>query len=119
MNFRIHNLKLKPWNNSCEFVPKVQPQWYATSLIHLKNDAKQNKDKNNCNSNEHKWDTIEGKLLTYGCVNLIVTSWKENLLVWTPNNVSIFIIDVCNSIQGSHKQPLQVVIVAKHDNSSH
>jgi hypothetical protein len=57
MNFRIRNLKLKPWNNSCEFVPKVQPQWYATSLIHLKNDAKQNKDKNNYNSNEHKWDT--------------------------------------------------------------
>jgi hypothetical protein len=27
------------------------------------NDAKQNKNKNNYNSNEHKWNTIEGKII--------------------------------------------------------
>jgi len=61
MNFKIHNLKFQPWNNSCEFVLKVQLQQYATSLIHLRNNTKQDKDKNNYNSNEHKQDTAKGE----------------------------------------------------------
>jgi len=54
MNFKIHNFKLKTWNNSCEFVFQMQLQWYTISPIHLKNDTKLKKDKNNYNNNEHK-----------------------------------------------------------------
>ncbi len=61
MNFRIHNLKLKTLNNSCEFVFEVQLQGFTTSPIHFKNDTKQNKDKNNYNNNEHKQNTTNGK----------------------------------------------------------
>jgi hypothetical protein len=78
MKFIIHNSKSKPWNNSCEFVSITQFQHYRSSPIHLKDDAKQNKDK--INNNKHKQDTTKGKeVLTYGCVHLIVVSWKENL----------------------------------------
>jgi hypothetical protein len=59
MNFKIHKLKLKTWNNSCEFVYEVQLQWYTTLHILLKNDTKQNKDKNNYNNNEHKQNTTK------------------------------------------------------------
>jgi hypothetical protein len=39
--------------------------------MHLKHDAKQNKDKKN--NNGHKQNTIEGgKILTYGCISSIV-----------------------------------------------
>jgi hypothetical protein len=45
----------------------------------LKDDAKQNNEKNN-NNIEHKKNTIEGReVLTYGCVSLIVVIRKENL----------------------------------------
>jgi hypothetical protein len=54
MNFTIHNLKLKTWNNSCEFIFDVQVQWYTTNPIHLREDNKESKDKNNYNNNEHK-----------------------------------------------------------------
>jgi len=39
----------------------VQLQWYTTSPIHLKNNTKQNKDKNNYNNNENKQSTIDGE----------------------------------------------------------
>jgi hypothetical protein len=45
MNFIIHNLKSKAWNNSYESISTTQFQHYAFSPIHLKVDAKQNKDK--------------------------------------------------------------------------
>jgi hypothetical protein len=61
MNFRIHNLKLKTWNNSCEFFFQMQLQWDTTSPIHLKNDTKQNKDKKNYNKNEYKQNTTNGE----------------------------------------------------------
>jgi len=84
------------------FIFVEQLQCYTFSPIHLKDDTKQNKDKNN--NNEHKWDTTKGgEVLTYGCVNSIIASWKENLPSQTPNNISIFIFNVCNNIQGSPK----------------
>jgi len=61
MNFRIHNFKLKTWNNSCDFVFEMQLQWDTTSPIHLKNDTKQNKDKKNYNKNEYKQNTTNGE----------------------------------------------------------
>jgi hypothetical protein len=73
------------------------------SPIHLKNNTKQNKDKNS-NNNEHKRGTTKGeKVPTYGCVSLIAPSWKENMSSWTPNNALIFILNVRNNIQESHK----------------
>ncbi len=73
INFKIHNSKSNPSNNSCEFVFATQLQHYTSSPIHLKDDAKQNKDKSN--NNKHKWDTTKGReVLTYGCVHLIVAS---------------------------------------------
>jgi hypothetical protein len=60
MNFRIHNSKLEPWNNSCKFVSATQLQCYATSPIHLKDNTKQNK-----NNEEHKWNITNGGRNTY------------------------------------------------------
>jgi hypothetical protein len=63
---QIHNLKLKPWNNSYEMFLQ-----HNLKTMHLKDDAKQN-------NNKHKQNTIKGgEALIYGCVNLIVASWKE------------------------------------------
>jgi hypothetical protein len=78
MNFKIHNLQLKTWNNSCEFVFEVQLQWYTTSPIHLKNDTKQNKDKNNYNRNEHKQNTTkqENYLLMGASIRLLQVEKK-------------------------------------------
>ncbi len=64
MNFKIHNLKLESSNNSCKSVSTTQLQHYTSSPIHLKNNAKQNKDKNN-NNNEHKRGTTKGGKSTY------------------------------------------------------
>jgi hypothetical protein len=50
MDFKIHKLKMKIWNNSYEL---LQLQWYIAPHILFKNDTKQNKDKNNYNNNEH------------------------------------------------------------------
>jgi len=70
MNFKIHNLKLKTWNNSFEFVFEVHVQWYTTIPIHLKNGPEQNKHKNNYNNNEHKQNKIkrENYLLMGGSI---------------------------------------------------
>jgi hypothetical protein len=79
INFKIHNSKSKPWNDSCKYVSTTQLQHYASIPIHPKDDTKQNKDKNNKN-NEHNWNTIEGgEVFTYGCVSSIVVNWKEKL----------------------------------------
>jgi hypothetical protein len=67
MDFKIHNLKLKARNNSCEFVFAVQFQWYTTSPIHLKNDLDQNKDKINYNNNQHKQNTRERENYFWVC----------------------------------------------------
>jgi hypothetical protein len=56
MNFKIHNLKLEPWNNSCKFI-FLQHHFnvmYTSSPIHLKDDAKQNKDKKETTMNTSK-----------------------------------------------------------------
>jgi hypothetical protein len=69
----------------------------------LKDNAKQNKDKSN-NNIEHKQNTIEGgEVLIYGLVSLIVVSRKENFPLQTPNNTLIFVFNVHNNIQESHK----------------
>ncbi len=89
MSFRIHNLKLKPWNNSCEFVFTTQLQHYTSSPIHLKDDAKQNKDKNN--NNKDKRDTTKGKeVLIYGCFTWLLRVEKKIAII-DPNNTSIFV----------------------------
>jgi preprotein translocase subunit YajC len=75
---------------------------YTSSPIHLKDDTKQNKRQKN--NNKHKQDIIEGgKILTYGCISSIVTSRKENLPLWIPNNGLTFILNVHNIITGFHK----------------
>jgi hypothetical protein len=71
MNFKIHNLKLKTYNNSCAFVFEVQ--WYTTSPIHLKNDTKQNK--NNYNNNEHKQNVTNAE--NY----ILIDAWIQLLQV--------------------------------------
>jgi hypothetical protein len=55
MNFKVHNSKSKVSNNSCEFISTTQFQHYAFSPIHLKDDAKLNKNKNK--NNKHKQNT--------------------------------------------------------------
>jgi hypothetical protein len=79
-----------------------QLQWYITNPIHLKNDTNQNKDKNNYNNNEHKQNTTEGEnylqVHQFDCYKL-----KQKFVIVDLKNASIFILNICNSIQGSHK----------------
>ncbi len=79
MNFGIHNLKSKAWNNSCKSISTTQFQHYAFSPIHLKNNAKQNKDKNNNNKHkqtQEKHNRVERSIYLW-VRRSIVTRWKK------------------------------------------
>jgi hypothetical protein len=96
MEFWIHNLKLKTWNNSCEFVFDVELKWYTITLIHLKHNTKQNKDKNNYNNNEHKQNTVEGKNSLLRGVSIWFLQVEAKIYHPGP---STFILNIWNNIQ--------------------
>jgi hypothetical protein len=55
------------------------------------------------NISKHKKNTIEWKgVFTYGCVVQLLRDEKKNAII-NPDNASIFVLNVCNNIEGSDK----------------